>query len=215
MTKRRVNIEPGYRKGRLVVIREVSLLNKKGYHRRALQCKCDCGATTTVRLENFRRKSNSCGCLNLEVLKKRAIHGYNRKGVRNRTYSTWASMLSRCTNKHLKCYHRYGGRGISFSERWARFENFLADMGERPTGRELDRIDNNKDYTKENCRWVTRSQNCRNKSNNRRLYYGGKEQTLTDWSEELKISRQAVVDRLRRGWSVDRALSVPVRKINV
>jgi hypothetical protein len=87
-----------------------------------------------------------------------------RKGLRNHyLYGIWSDIKKRCLNKDAKNYKNYGGRGIGISDEWQFFSNFLADMGDRPDGYQLDRIDNDKGYSKENCRWVSRSQNCANR----------------------------------------------------
>ena len=95
--------------------------------------------------------------------RSRLAHGHNRRGRATPTYSSWQHMRTRCHNPNHLCYHRYGGRGITISARWDSFLNFLEDMGERPEGRELDRIDNDGNYEPGNCRWVTRAENMRNR----------------------------------------------------
>lgn len=96
-----------------------------------------------------------------------AAHGHSRKGAWSPTYYSWAAMVSRCTNPKRNNWHLYGGRGIAVCDRWREFAAFLADMGERPPGTSLDRIDPSKGYSKGNCRWATRTEQNRNRRNNR------------------------------------------------
>jgi len=122
------------------------------------------------------------------------------------TYHTWTGMKDRCGNRKNKRFHRYGARGISVCDRWESFENFLADMGEKPPGMSLDRIDNNGNYCPENCRWATGKQQARNKSNNTLMTHAGKTQTMQEWSEELGITSSTISWRLQRGWSDEQCL---------
>lgn len=107
--------------------------------------------------------TRSCGCLASEV---RAARWRTHGKTDTRVYRAWASMLRRCQNPNTVAYKWYGARGIKTCERWQKFENFLADMGEPPVGMELDRIDNDGNYEPENCRWVTHQKNCMNRRNN-------------------------------------------------
>jgi hypothetical protein len=124
-------------------------------------------------------------------------------------------MKDRCCNPNNKKYPLYGGRGIVVCERWQSFENFLADMGERPAGRRLsiDRYPNrNGNYEPGNCRWATDSQQNNNKSNQRWVEYRGRKMTLTE-AVELSglVNRNTVYGRLRMGWPLARALDTPAR----
>lgn len=121
-------------------------------------CRCDCGTIRNVYLSALlREKSKSCGCLHKE---KVTTHGHNG----TRTYKSYHAMKERCLNPNHQAYEFYGGRGIKICDRWLlSFENFLEDMGERPEERTLDRVDNDGDYTKMNCRWATKSQQNKNK----------------------------------------------------
>ncbi len=115
-------------------------------------------------------------------------------------------------NKGVVHYKYYGERGISYDPRWEKFENFYADMGDRPAGMTIDRIDNNKGYSKENCRWATLKEQANNTSRNHKIKFQGKTQTLTQWAEEVGINRRTIGARLKLGWSVERTLTSPVRR---
>jgi len=116
-------------------------------------------------------------------------------------------MLGRCHNPTDNSWARYGGRGIVVCERWREsFLNFAEDMGERPPSHSIDRIDNNGNYEPKNCRWATKKEQCNNTRSNRVLVLDGKAKTMTQWAEELGLSRETIRGRLRRGATVERAL---------
>lgn len=147
----------------------------------------------------------------------RSKHGH-RSIKPTRTYTKWCSMLARCLRPTRKDYKYYGAIGITVCERWMKFENFLADMGEAPAGLTLDRINGALGYSPENCRWITQRQQNANKKGVLSATYQGRTQTLIDWARELGLSSTArIKDRLRSGWSLDKALSTPsrVRKARV
>lgn len=118
-----------------------------------------------------------------------------------REFSVWTDMQTRCYNKKRSCYRHYGGRGISVCDRWMKFENFLEDMGERPLNMTLDRIDNNGNYSPENCRWATYSEQSRNKRNNRLIEIEGVTKTLKDWSDLCEMTSTGIMFRVERGLS--------------
>ena len=126
-------------------------------------------------------------------------------------YSTWHSMRQRCNNPKSTHYPRYGGRGINYDTSWNRFENFILDMGEKPEpSMELDRIDNDGNYCKENCRWATRKEQTRNRGGKRatRLYtFNGKTMCIADWAKEIGITPQSLQKRLNKNWPLEIALS--------
>jgi len=124
-----------------------------------------------------------------------------------RAYRDWVSMRQRCNNPNNKKYHRYGGRGIMVDKRWESYTNFLEDMGERPEGKQIDRIDNSGNYTKENCRWATPRENSRNKYDTHIVEYRGKMAPLIELIEKSGISYQTVISRIKVGWDLERALT--------
>ena len=131
-------------------------------------------------------------------------------------YEAWAGMKKRCLNPNFKSYNSYGGRGIKICQTWQNsFEQFYKDMGPRPSfEHSVDRIDNNGDYTPNNCRWATRSEQSRNKSVTRLISFKGKTQCLTDWAKEKGLSKDVLWRRLKAGWSIERALTSPIRTWN-
>lgn len=171
-------------------------------------CRCDCGTERVVPGVTLRGdRTHSCGCLKSEQNVARSTkHGHSNTRETSSTYYSWAAMLQRCGNKKHKDYPRYGGRGIRVCERWLKFVNFLADMGEKPVGHTIERKDNDGDYEPGNCRWATSVAQANNKSNNRVLQYDGERRTLSQWARKLRISPSSLADRLKQG-SLSDALS--------
>lgn len=156
-------------------------------------CKCECGTVKTVKGKNLLNgESKSCGCLWREVV---TSHGMTNTP----TFKSWESMLQRCTNKNSPDWPRWGGKGIKVCERWFKFENFYADMGERPLGTSIDRINNKGNYEPGNCHWATKSEQQRNKSNSRSLTYKGETKALLDWAQETGIPYDLLLRRANRG----------------
>mgnify|MGYP001577400148 CR=1 FL=1 len=123
------------------------------------------------------------------------------------TYTSWAQMNARCANKKSIGWHLYGGRGIKVCERWLDFSNFLADMGEKPEGKTIDRINNDGKYEPNNCRWATRKEQALNRRSTRWLEHNGKRLSLRDWARETGVDESAIYWRLKNGWSVEKSLS--------
>ena len=202
----------GRRFGRLLVVECLGRrLNYSGF---LYQCTCDCGNITNVISQVLRSGYvRSCGCLANET-KRRKDNKYIKHGkTRTPAFYSWASMKERCLQKNYKEFHNYGGRGITICERWLEsFNNFFEDMGERPPGTTLDRIDNNGNYEPSNCRWATNSQQHRNTRSNVWIEYNGERKLLIDWSNEKKLSQSVIQKRIKAGWSVEKALNTRSRK---
>lgn len=138
-------------------------------------------------------------------------HGHARRGMpRSRAYRIWSGVIRRCADTKCRIYKYYGGRGIRVCARWRKFENFLADMGEPTADATIDRKNSNGNYTPANCRWATMKEQQNNRRDNRRIRFGGKVMTLTQWAETATgLSVQTLWRRLNEGWPMRRALSEP------
>lgn len=172
-------------------------------------CRCVCGKERMVRDRNLRDgRSRSCGCLRREeVSVRRFKHGQ----IHTPEYKSWKGIRGRCGDPNDKSFPNYGGRGIRVCERWDSFENFFEDMGPRPSPlHSIDRIDNNGNYEPSNCRWATQTVQQNNRRSNRLLTHDGRTQTVTQWCRELGFAPAVVHCRLRRGWPVSDALTLPL-----
>jgi hypothetical protein len=114
------------------------------------------------------------------------------------TYQVWKDMNGRCRNKNNMSYRNYGGRGIKVCDRWMKFENFYEDMGEKPDGRSLDRIDNDGNYCKENCRWATRVEQNNNQRTNTVVEIDKEKHTISEWSRILSVSYSKIMYKMYR-----------------
>lgn len=178
-------------------------------------CSCSCGGVSIARTDHLTLgKVKSCGCLSSEVTAKRNSAGATHRLCNTPTYKSWQSMRTRCLNKNSEKYPSYGGRGIGICQEWNSFEVFLADMGVRPDGFSIDRIDNNKGYSPDNCRWATALAQENNKRINIVLTFDGRSQTVSEWAREMGMGYQTLRKRLNFGWSVERSVSEPVAHKN-
>ncbi len=139
-------------------------------------------------------------------------HGHTVNYRKSREYRSWQMMKHRCHNPRYTQFRDYGGRGIAVCPRWRdSFEDFLADMGPRPVGTSIDRIDKNGNYEPSNCRWATEQEQKRNTRRNVLMTFNGKTQCLTDWAAESGIPYKTLEARRRYGWTDERALTQPVQ----
>lgn len=202
----------GLRYGRLTVV----TLDGVGDHGAVWVAHCDCGKRTTQRGDGLRSgRVVSCGCYVREntsrLLRARNLtHGLRRAPE----YIVWHSMLRRCLKPRTGAEARnYKDRGITVCKRWLRLENFLADMGQRPSAKHtLERINNSKGYSPANCRWATRKDQGRNRRSNRLLTWRGETLPCVVWAERLGLNPATLAVRLHSGWSTARALSTPPKK---
>lgn len=196
----------GLRFGRWTVVRFAGARHGK----RQYVCRCDCGRERPVAAGHLRRGlSTSCGCRAKEANQARATHG--RSGTLE--YMIWGAMVQRCCNPRARAYPKYGGRGITICDRWRRsFEAFIADMGPRPSpSHSVERKDNNGPYSPANCVWATDETQANNSRQNVFLEFGGRRLTVTQWSREIGCDMHTLRSRLRMGWSVDKALTTPIK----
>lgn len=174
-------------------------------HTAASLCKCACG--TIKKVSNaclFRGGSKACRqCANISMGTKKWKHGLGK----TRAYRCWASMKSRCSNPKDPAFRNYGARGISVCDRWMSFENFYQDMGDPPKHRSIERINNNGNYSPDNCRWASVVAQNRNTRRNRILTYQGVTACVTELCERFHVNVDRVGCRIRRGWPVDKAFS--------
>ena len=191
----------GLEYGRLSVV-EVSHRDERG----AVYwlCRCSCGTEKRVRANVLTSgRARSCGCLHREIV---THHGMTK----TRTFKSWESMWQRCGNPKAKSYEHYGGRGIRVCERWQSFQSFHEDMGERPEGMSLDRLNVDGDYEPGNCRWADKYQQQRNRVGTRTLALGDEVLTYPEWSERTGLPTNVIRWRVSRGWSVLETLSTPL-----
>ena len=176
-------------------------------------CVCVCGSRREYSRQTLMstplRAGRSCGCVSAAMAGARL----RRHGPTNTPeWRTWSSMFTRCYNARSVGYRYWGGRGVKVCSRWHTFENFLADMGRRPAGTSLDRINNDGNYSSRNCRWATTYQQAQNKRDTRFIEWSGKRRSVAQWSRELRIPIDVLCKRLDSGRPLAWVLTRPVRK---
>lgn len=203
----------GKRYGRLLVIEQAQ--DGPPSSRPKWRCLCDCGKIVVRNAASLalEHQIHSCGCYQREQI----IQGNKLRGKikfpnpvsYTATYKCWRRMKERCLNPKHDQYSNYGGRGISVCKEWMKFENFLSDMGQRPTGMTIERIDNSKGYYKHNCKWATMVEQQSNKRNNQFLTLGQDRLTVAQWSRKLGVNDSTIRERIRRNWDIASSLTKP------
>ena len=214
--------------GRLVALERVGMtLAPNGTRQSMWRCQCDCGKETIVKYISLTSgNTRSCGCMeeenrhtnmqkSVEQRRRSVSSGFMGTLETHPIYKIWKSMLMRCNNPNVKGYRLYGGRGIKVCERWSGnlgFENFVNDMGERPSPEHtLDRIDCNGDYELNNCRWATREVQCNNKRNNSYITIGKEQITCSQLSKRYGFYRIYVTHLIHRGVDVNEVIRRAMR----
>jgi hypothetical protein len=206
----------GQKFGKLTVLSFEGLKNRRNAK---WMCKCDCGNYKSVSGSDLRSGNTiSCGCFAIQRIKEvNTKHGNGRRSEHSPEYIAWSGMKERCLNPNASAYEYYGQRGIKICDRWINsFENFLADMGVKPSTRHsLDRFPNNENgnYEPENCRWATKKQQANNVRDNIVVEYKGEFKTLSEWRDELGFNYGTVSSRLRNGYSVEVAFETAPGKL--
>lgn len=187
---------------------------KKDSHRHVfVKCLCECGNFVIKRLDQLNDNS-SCGCFKSKIISINSTkHGFHGSDLYNRYYG----IKNRCYNKNNKYYFNYGGRGITMCDEWKndfiKFKNWALENGfeEHLT---IDRIDNNKGYFPENCRWVTKQKQDRNKRSNKNFTWRGETHCVQEWCEILGFTRDCLYTRLvRNKWDIEKAMTTPQKNI--
>lgn len=172
------------------------------------ECLCVCGKVCHKTTADLLRWAKSCGC---KAGDGRAKHGGARDCGKMPEYSAWCSMKARCSNKNLPNFNNYGGRGIKVCERWLKFENFIADMGRKPTkAHSIERINNNGNYEPSNCKWATRFEQTCNRRCNIIIEHNGRRLTASQIGDAAGLTRKVLYQRLRK-MTIAEAVAKPIK----
>lgn len=202
----------GQRFGRLVAKQIIS--ERTSYGHIQWECVCDCKNVVLVTTASLRSgATGSCGCLQKEAVK--AVN-FKHGASHSSEYDIWSEIKRRCYNKNFHAYIDYGSRGITMCDEWKEsFEAFYRDMGPRPSPKySIDRRDNNKGYSKDNCRWATRIEQNNNRRNTLYFEFDGEKKALADWCRELNVPYNAVYERIKRGMDFEDALDAAILQVS-
>lgn len=202
----------GKRFGKLKIASEAKPFLETDNLRRAVIAECDCGVVKRIRAKDITSgKTRSCGCGVIKSTVQRSFkHGHSSRKLHSPTYVSWKGMIQRCLNPNNPGYYNYGGRGLTVCKRWLDYQGFLEDMGEKPPGLTIERKDNNGNYEVGNCRWATRAEQTRNTRSNRMFTINGFTGCISELARLFGHPPKRVVDRLREGWSPEKAFLTPI-----
>lgn len=189
--------------GHVTVLKDLGIVKNSRY----VLGVCDCGTKKRFRISDLKNgSSNNCGCERIKGLKRKAKHGLCHHPL----YSVWQGIKERCYSKSHSKYNRYGGRGISVCDEWREHFKSFFDWAMKQgyqKGLEIDRINNDGNYTPKNCRMATRQMNTRNKSNNRLITFNGETKCMVEWAEITGLNYDCIKDRIRHGWTIQKTLT--------
>lgn len=208
--KQKPRVFPGATFGKLTVLRLGTKTKKQQYW----ECRCECGTVKEFRQNQlYNGMAKSCGCSHFKRGGK-AVRGSKHQS----TYDSWSAMRKRCLLPSHEAFDRYGGAGITICDRWLEpkhgFDNFAEDMGLRPKGKTLDRIDNAKGYSPENCRWATQREQMNNVKHNIRITWQGETKTASEWADDERLARLGITydtltQRHKKDWSIEEMMTIP------
>lgn len=195
----------GKRFGRLIALEKTIFKNRKYWI-----CKCDCGKSTLVTYSDLKRShTTSCGCYHTERIRSAKTHGVSR----TRIYKIYKGMKQRCYNSNNPNYKDYGLKGVKVCDEWlddpSAFYEWSIKNGYKPS-LTIDRIDSNKGYSPNNCRWATRLQQSNNLNTNKVIEFKGESRNLSEWSKITKINYSTLQQRFNRDWTTEEALTIPI-----
>lgn len=202
---RQIGIEiMGQKYGLLTV---TALADRDEHGKTQVECLCECGKTGVFKTNAIRSgHTKSCGC-------NYRKHGHSVGHTKTKEYTAWACMHDRCRNPRAREFKYYGARGIKVCEEWGTFKKFFEDMGFSPPGTSIERIDNNKGYSKENCKWATKKEQMANRRNTIWIEIGGVKKPLDVWAQEKGFKDGVVYSRYRRGWPISKLYEPETRPV--
>lgn len=195
----------GKKYGPWVVIEKIDRVKLSGKWTGLYRCRCSsCGTEEGILAKRFYYPPICVNNCNKKT--RESKHGMSRTNL----YGLWSTLKARCLSVNDSSYKRYGAKGVTVCDKWLSFEGFFEDMGNRPTPiHTIDRIDNKKGYSKENCRWATYKEQANNRSTNRKIEAFGQIKNLGEWAEECGLSKECLKHRLDSGWPIEKAIAEP------
>lgn len=217
--KKKIEYYEGQQLGNCIFLKDTKIkeeiTKRQIKKRRYALFKCNCGIEFEALIESVKFKgTKSCGCLFVQSYSEKKLpinitHGESIAGIKSPEYSTWLRMKERCKETNINSRKWYFDKGITVCDEWKNsFKTFLKDIGRKPSKyHSIDRIDSNKGYFKDNCRWATAEEQSNNISTNVNVTFKGKTQSLSMWAKEIEVSPSTIAHRLKKNWALELALT--------